>query len=101
MFTIKTELEQATQQTLNIERRDKYRAAKGQVMFVINKYVDNFDREYIRAYIIAKARWELLWGKYSKLIIATKREDLQQITGFKFSYKDGKLINITISSAQA
>ncbi len=56
MFTIKTELEQATQQTLNIERRDKYRAAKGQVIFVINKYVDDFNREYIRVYIIAKAQ---------------------------------------------
>ncbi len=60
MFTIKTELEQATQQTLNIERRDKYRAAEGQVMFIINKYVDDFNREYIRAYIIAKAWWESL-----------------------------------------
>ncbi len=60
MFTIKTELEQATQQTLNIKRRNKYRAAEGQVMFIINKYVDDFDREYIRAYIIAKAQWESL-----------------------------------------
>ncbi len=76
MFTIKTELEQATQQTLNIERRDKYRAAKGQVIFVINKYVDDFDREYIRAHIIAKARQESLQGKYSKLTATTKREDL-------------------------
>ncbi len=55
MFTIKTELERATQQTLNIEKQDKYRAAEGQVMFIINKYVDDFDREYIRAYIITKA----------------------------------------------
>ncbi len=60
MFIIKTELEQATQQTLNIERRDKYRAAEGQVMFVINKYVDDFNKEYIRAYITAKARQESL-----------------------------------------
>ena len=56
MFIIKTELKRATQQTLNIERRDKYRAAEGQVMFIINKYVDDFDREHIRAYIIAKAQ---------------------------------------------
>ncbi len=55
MFIIKTELEQATQQTLNIKRQDKYRAAESQVMFIINKYVDDFDKEYIRAYIIAKA----------------------------------------------
>ncbi len=60
MFTIKTELERATQQALNIEKREKYRAAEGQVMFVINKYVDDFDREYIKAYTIAKARWESL-----------------------------------------
>ncbi len=55
MFTIKTESEQATQQALNIEKRDKYRAAEGQVMFVINKYVDDFDKEYIKAHTIAKA----------------------------------------------
>ncbi len=70
-------------------------------MFIINKYVDDFDREYIRAYIIAKARQESLQGKYSKIIAIIKREDLQQITGFKFGYKDGKLVNITISSTQA
>ncbi len=60
MFTIKTEAEQSTQQVLNIERRDKYRAAEGQVMFVINKYVDDFNREYIRSHTTAKARWESL-----------------------------------------
>ncbi len=76
MFIIKTELERATQQTLNIERQDKYRAAEGQVIFVINKYVDDFDREHIRAYTIAKARWESLQGKYSKLVVVVKREDL-------------------------
>ncbi len=76
MFIIKTELEQATQQTLNIEKRDKYRAAKGQVMFVINKYIDDFDKEYIRVYIIAKARQESLQRKYSKLIAIIKQEDL-------------------------
>ncbi len=76
MFTIKTKLEQATQQTLNIERQDKYRAAEGQVMFIINKYVDDFDKEYIRTYTIAKARWESLQGKYSKLTAIIKREDL-------------------------
>ncbi len=76
MFIIKTELEQATQQTLNIEKRDKYRAAEGQVMFVINKYVDDFNREHIRVYTTAKARWESLQGKYSKLTAITKREDL-------------------------
>ncbi len=76
MFIIKTESERATQQTLNIERRDKYRAAEGQVMFVINKYVDDFNKEHIRAYIIAKARWESLQGKYSKLTAIIKREDL-------------------------
>ncbi len=47
MFIIKTELEQATQQTLNIKRQDKYRATKGQVIFVINKYVDDFDRNIL------------------------------------------------------
>ncbi len=76
MFTIKTELERATQQTLNIKRRDKYRAAKGQVMFIINKYVDDFNREYIRTYIIAKARWESLQEKYNKITVIIKREDL-------------------------
>ncbi len=76
MFIIKTELEQATQQTLNIEKQDKYRAAEGQVIFVINKYVDDFDKEYIRTYTIAKARQESLQGKYSKLIAIIKREDL-------------------------
>ncbi len=76
MFIIKTELERATQQTLNIERRDKYRATKGQVMFVINKYVDDFNRKHIRIYIIAKARQESLQEKYNKLIAITKREDL-------------------------
>ena len=55
MFIIKTELERATQQTLNIKRRNKYRAAKGQVIFIINKYVDDFNKEYIKVYIIAKA----------------------------------------------
>ncbi len=39
-----------------MEKRDKYRAAKGQVIFIINKYVDDFNREYIKVYIIAKAR---------------------------------------------
>ncbi len=72
MFIIKTELEQATQQTLNIKRQDKYRAAEGQVIFIINKYVDDFNREYIRAYIIAKARQESLQGKYSKLTAIIK-----------------------------
>ncbi len=76
MFIIKTELERATQQTLNIERRDKYRAAEGQVMFVINKYVDDFDKEHIRAHTIAKAQQESLQGKYSKLTAVVKREDL-------------------------
>ncbi len=76
MFTIKTELERATQQILNIKRQDKYRAAEGQVMFIINKYVDDFNREYIRAYTIAKARWESLQGKYSKITAAIKQEDL-------------------------
>ncbi len=76
MFTIKTELERATQQTLNIERRDKYQAAKGQVMFIINKYVDDFNKEYIRVYIIAKARQESLQRKYNKLITIIKQEDL-------------------------
>ncbi len=76
MFIIKTELEQATQQTLNIKRRDKYRATKGQVIFVINKYVNDFNREYIRVYTIAKAQQKSLQGKYSKLIAIIKREDL-------------------------
>ncbi len=70
-------------------------------MFVINKYVDDFDREHIRIYTIAKAQQESLQGKYSKLIAAVKREDLQQITGFKFGYKDSKSVDMTISSAQA
>ncbi len=60
MFTIKIKVEQSTQQVLNIKRRDKYRAIEGQVMFVINKYVDDFKKEYIRLYITAKARWESL-----------------------------------------
>ncbi len=76
MFTIKIKLERATQQTLNIKKQDKYRAAEGQVMFVINKYVDDFNREYIRAYIIAKAQQESLQGKYSKLTATIKQEDL-------------------------
>ena len=76
MFIIKTELKQATQQTLNIKRRNKYRATKGQVIFIINKYVDDFNKEYIRVYIIAKARQESLQGKYSKLTATIKREDL-------------------------
>ncbi len=101
MFIIKTELERATQQTLNIKRRDKYRAAEDQVMFIINKYVDDFDREHIRAYITAKAQQESLQGKYSKITATIKREDLQQIIGFKFGYRDGKLVDITISSTQA
>jgi hypothetical protein len=62
MFTIKTESERATKQALNVEKKDKYRAAEGQVMFVINKCVDDFDREHIRAHTTAKARWESLWG---------------------------------------
>ncbi len=45
-------------------------------MFVINKYIDDFDKEYIRAYTIAKARWESLQEKYSKVIAIIKREDL-------------------------
>ncbi len=45
-------------------------------MFIINKYIDDFNKEYIRVYIIAKARWESLQGKYSKLTAITKREDL-------------------------
>ncbi len=55
MFTIKTQLERDTQQALNIEKRDKYYAAKGQVMFIINKYINDFNNEYIRVYITAKA----------------------------------------------
>ncbi len=54
MFIIKTELEQATQQALNIKKRDKYYAAEGQVMFILNKYINNFNKKNIRAYIIAK-----------------------------------------------
>ncbi len=76
MFIIKTELEQATQQTLNIKRQDKYRATKGQVIFIINKYVDDFNKEHIRIYITAKAQQESFQGKYSKLIAIIKREDL-------------------------
>jgi hypothetical protein len=70
-------------------------------MFVINKCVNDFDREHIRTHITAKAQWESLWGKYSKLTAAAKREDLQQITGFKFGYKDSKLVDMTISSTWA
>ncbi len=76
MFTIKTELERATQQTLNIKRQDKYRAAEGQVIFIINKYVNDFDKEHIRVYIIAKAQQESLQGKYSKYTAIIKQEDL-------------------------
>ncbi len=70
MFTVKPVPKlglgrQTAQRVLNIEKRDKYRAAKAKIIAVI------------------------------------KREDLQQITGFKFRYKDGKSVNITILSTQA
>ncbi len=45
-------------------------------MFIINKYVDDFNKEYIKVYITVKARWESLQGKYSKVTATVKREDL-------------------------
>jgi hypothetical protein len=106
MFTVKPVPEpgsgrQTAQRVLNIEKRDKYRAAEAKIMFVLNKCIDDFDQEHIKPHTTAKARWESLWAKYSKITAAAKREDLQQITGFKFGYKDGKSVDMTISSAWA
>jgi hypothetical protein len=101
MFTVRDKTREPAQQALNIEKRDKYRAAEAKIMFVLNKCIDDFDQEYIEPHTTAKARWESLWAKYSKITAAAKREDLQQITGFKFGYKEGKPVDMTISSAWA
>ncbi len=34
---------QAAQQELNIKKRDKYRAANAKIMFILNKYINDFD----------------------------------------------------------
>ncbi len=47
MFTVKslpkTGLGTQSTQQLNIDKRDKYCAAKAKIMFVLNKYIDDFD----------------------------------------------------------
>jgi hypothetical protein len=65
MFTVKPVPKpgsgrQTAQRVLNIEKQDKYRAAEAKIMFVLNKYIDDFDQEYIKPHTTAKARWESL-----------------------------------------
>jgi gag-polypeptide of LTR copia-type len=99
MFKIKTDREEPAPETLNIEKREKYEAAEGKVMYVLNRCIDDFDQEHIRPHATAKLRWDTLFAKYNKVTAAAKRTDLQQITGFKFGYKDGKAVDMTINSA--
>jgi hypothetical protein len=85
---------------MNIEKAAKYKAASAKIMFIINKCIDELDREFVRSHDNAKGRWDMLWKKYSVLTAQAKREDLQQITGFKYGKdKDGKDIDMSIDSA--
>src|SRR6266536_5264386 len=36
--------------TLNIEKAVKYKAASVKIMFIINNYIDELDREFVRSY---------------------------------------------------
>ena len=43
MFKIKTDREEATPKTLNIEKREKYEAAEGKVIYILNRCINDFD----------------------------------------------------------
>lgn len=98
---VETKPEDMNDGPMNVENHQKYRAANAKVMFMLSKCVGEFDQQFIEAHVNAKDQWDALKAKYSKTSPVAKREDLQQITGFKFGEKAGKPANMTISSAWA
>ena len=84
---------------LNPVMRREFRAADAKVQFMLSKCIGEFDKEFVKPHTTAKAKWEALKAKYSKVTPTARREDLQQITGFEFGKLNGKPVDMTISSA--
>jgi hypothetical protein len=86
---------------LDEKRHQDYRAANGKVLFMLSKCLGEFDQQFVEPYTNAKDQWDALRAKYSKTNSIARREDLQQITGFKFGTMAGQQIEMTIQSAWA
>jgi Reverse transcriptase (RNA-dependent DNA polymerase) len=83
----------------NADKYQKHRAADAKVQFMLSKCIGEFDRQHINAYSNAKDQWNALKAKYEKTTSVARREDLQQITGFKFGMRNGKSVEMTIQTA--
>jgi hypothetical protein len=86
---------------LDEAKQERYESAEAKILFMIGKCIDQFDREHVKPFHTAKERWDSLYQKYSKTTPAARRDDLQQITGFKFGLLDGTSVDMTVSSAWA
>ena len=84
---------------LNPVMRREFRTVDTKVQFMLSKCIGEFDKEFVKPHTTAKAKWEALKAKYSKVTPTARREDLQQITGFEFRKLNGKPVDMTISSA--
>jgi hypothetical protein len=98
---MKDALDKVIPPDLDEAKQEKYESAEAKVLFMIGKCIDQFDREHVKPFHTAKERWDSLYQKYSKTTPAARRDDLQQITGFKFGLLDGKSVDMTVSSAWA
>ncbi|KAI0997586.1 hypothetical protein K3495_g10599 [Podosphaera aphanis] len=86
---------------LNETKEKRLEAANGRVLFTLSKYIDQFDRKLVDHFETAKEQWDSLYLKYSKSYATSRKQDLHQITGFKFGIIDDVPVDMTISTALA
>ena len=55
---------------MNFEKVDKFRKDSAGALFILNKCINNFDRDFIKEHITNKGKWTALLSKYKKAKLA-------------------------------
>ena len=58
---------------MNLEKVDKFRKDSAGALFILNKCIDSFDRDFIKENATTKAKWTALLAKYKKAKLADIR----------------------------
>jgi len=59
--TIKGALEEIIPLGLDKAKQKKYKSAEARVLFMISKYIDQFDQEHVKPFYTTKERWDSLY----------------------------------------
>ncbi|RKF77711.1 hypothetical protein GcC1_061035 [Golovinomyces cichoracearum] len=86
---------------LNEIKEQRWMSANAKVLFTLSKCIDQFDRELIDHFETAREQWDSLCLKYSKSSANSRKQDLHQITSFKFGMIDEAPVEMTIPAAWA